>query len=170
MDVDGLVVREGDRVAAAGRLVRNDLGDWFEPALPIAAPGGLERRVRPVWRGAVRVAGADFDAVAGRFEKDGLAEGWATVTGTWSGEQLRVERQDPGTAPADRGRCWPACSAARCPPAKTACLRVIPGSHCGDRDLVEGMPSGSRVRRCCRPCARSGPAHRHRPATLVVRE
>jgi hypothetical protein len=32
MDVDGLVVREGDLVAATGRLVRNDLGDWFEPA------------------------------------------------------------------------------------------------------------------------------------------
>jgi hypothetical protein len=94
MDVDGLVVREGDRVTATGRLVRDDPGDWFEPALPIAVAGGLERRVRPVWRGAVRVAGADFDAVAGRFEKDGLVEGWATVTGTWSGEQLRVERQD----------------------------------------------------------------------------
>ena len=24
-------------------------------------------------------------------------------------------------------------------------LRAIPGSHCGDRDLVEGMPSGSRL-------------------------
>ena len=105
MDVDGLVVREGDRVAATGRLVRNDLGDWFEPALPIAAPGGLERQVRPVWKGAVRVAGADFDAAAGRFEKDGLAEGWATVTGTWSGEQLRVERQDtPVPAPAAHAR------------------------------------------------------------------
>jgi hypothetical protein len=40
------------------------------------------------------VAGADFDAVAGRFEKDGLVEGWAAVTGARSGEQLRVERQD----------------------------------------------------------------------------
>jgi hypothetical protein len=39
------------------------------------------------------VAGADFDAVANRFEKDGLVEGWTAVTGTWSGEQLRIERQ-----------------------------------------------------------------------------
>jgi hypothetical protein len=105
MDVDGLVLREGDLVAATGRLVRNDLGDCFEPALPIAAAGGLERRVRPVWRGAVRVAGADFEAVAGRFEKDGMVEGWATVTGTWAGEQLRVERQDvPVQAPTARAR------------------------------------------------------------------
>jgi hypothetical protein len=101
MDIDGLIVREGDRATATGRLVRDDLGDWFEPALPMAEPGGLERRVRPVWKGAVRVAGAYFDAVAGRFERDGSVEGWATVTGTWSGEQLRVERQDapvPGLA------------------------------------------------------------------------
>lgn len=101
MDVDGLVVREGVRAAATGRLVRNDLGDWLEPALPIAGPEGPERRVRPVWKGAVRVAGADCGAVAARFEKDGLVEGWATVTGTWSGEQLRAERQDvPVRAPA----------------------------------------------------------------------
>ena len=101
MDVDGLVVRDGDRAAATGRLIRNDLGDWFEPALWVAEPGGLERRVRSVWRGAVRVTGVDFDAVAGRFEKDGLAEGWAAVAGTWSGEQLRAERQDaPVRAPA----------------------------------------------------------------------
>jgi len=94
MDVDVLVVREGDRVTATGSLVRNDLGDWFQPALPIAEPGGLERRIRAAWKGAIRVAGADFDAVAGRLEKDGAVEGWATVTGMWSGEQLRVEWQD----------------------------------------------------------------------------
>src|SRR5216683_5075734 len=105
MDVDGLVVREGDRAAATGCLVRNDLGDWFQPALPIAEPGGLERRVRAVWKGAVRVAGADFDAVAGRLEKDGSVEGWATVTGIWSGEQLRVGRQDaPVPEPAAHAR------------------------------------------------------------------
>ncbi|HJX99215.1 MAG TPA: hypothetical protein VJ351_00235, partial [Streptosporangiaceae bacterium] len=47
-----------------------------------------------MWTGAVRVAGADFGAVTARFEKDGSVEGWAAVTGIWSGEQLRVERQD----------------------------------------------------------------------------
>ena len=83
MDVDGLVVREGDRVTATGSLVRNDLGDWFQPALPIAEPGGLERRIRAAWKGAIRAAGAGFDAVAGRLEKDGAVAGWATVTGMW---------------------------------------------------------------------------------------
>ena len=46
-------------------------------------------------------------------------------------------------------------------------LRVTGGSRRGDRDLVEGMPSGSRVGRCCRLGARPGSAHRRRPATLA---
>ena len=94
MDVGALVVRDGDRAVATGLLVRSELGDWFQPPLPIAQPGGVERRVAVVWNGAIRVGGADFDAVAGRFEKDGSVEGWATVTGIWFGDQLRVEQQD----------------------------------------------------------------------------
>ena len=115
MDVDALVVHEGDRATATGRLVRNDRGDWFEPVLMIAEQGGLERRIRRVWKGAVRVAGADLDAVAGRFEKDRAVEGWATVTGTWSGEQLRVERQDaPVAVPALARWVTPPCPLLEC--------------------------------------------------------
>lgn len=94
MDADALVVRDGDRVAAEGRLVRDGRGDWFEPALWIAAPGGLERGVRPVWQGAVRVVGADFGAVSSGFERDGALESWTLLTGTWSRGQLEVEQQD----------------------------------------------------------------------------
>ncbi len=105
MDIDGLVVREGDRAAATGRLVRDGRGDWFEPAFPVAGPAGPERRVRAACQGAVRVAGADFDALAGRFEKSGAVEGWATITGTWSGEQLGVQRQGaPVAEPAAHAR------------------------------------------------------------------
>ena len=87
----------------------------FEPVLMIAEPGGLERRIRAVWKGAVRVAGADLDAVAGRFEKDRAVEGWATVTGTWSGEQLRVERQDaPVAGPALARWVTPPCPLLEC--------------------------------------------------------
>jgi hypothetical protein len=113
VDAGGLVVREGDRVAAAGRLVRNEMGDWLEPVGWSWGEGGMERRVRPVWRGAVPVAGADFDAVPRRFEKDGLVEGWATVTGTWSGEQLRAERQD---APVRTPAAHPQRDVPPCPP------------------------------------------------------
>jgi hypothetical protein len=113
VDASSLIVREGDQVAATGCLVRNDSGDWFQPSLWIGEPGGLERRVRAVWKGAVRVSGADFGAVAGRFEKDGAVEGWATVTGTWSGEQLRVEGQDPLVPGPPRRARWvtPPCTA-----------------------------------------------------------
>jgi hypothetical protein len=105
MDVDVLVLRDGDLVTASGYLVRNGDGDWLQPAFPIAGPARpMQLQVRTVWRGAVRVTGADFDAVQDRFEQDGAVEGLATVTGVWSGEQLQVERQTrPKPWP------WPVC-------------------------------------------------------------
>jgi hypothetical protein len=93
MDLAFLVVREGDRVTASGRLVRNETGDWFEPPMPVALPGGVPRSVRAVWRGAVRIVGASFGELSDRFERDGAVEGYATLTGIWSANQLRVERQ-----------------------------------------------------------------------------
>jgi hypothetical protein len=101
MDIDVLVLRDSDRVTASGYLVRNGDGDWLQPAFPIAGPARpMQLQVRTVWRGAVRVTGADFDAVQDRFEQDGAVEGLATVTGVWSGEQLQVERQN-------RPKPWP---------------------------------------------------------------
>jgi hypothetical protein len=93
MDFERLVIRDGDRVAASGRLVRDSRGDWFQPSLPVALPGGVERTVRPAGRLAIRVVGADLDVVVNRFEKAGAIEGWAAVEGVWSGEQLEVDRQ-----------------------------------------------------------------------------
>jgi hypothetical protein len=93
MDVEASVVRDGDRVMASGRLVRNPDGDWFEPALPRTLIGGLERKVAAVWRGAVRIVGAHYDDLTNRFERDGAVEGYATVTGIWSGDELRTIRQ-----------------------------------------------------------------------------
>ncbi len=114
MDIDALVVRDGDRVRASGRLVRNSQGDWFQPDLPVAEPGGLERRVRAVWQGgAIRITGADFDAVSNRFERDGAVEGGALLTGTWSGGQLHVEQQ---AAPPPRSAWRPPWVVPPCPP------------------------------------------------------
>ena len=80
MDVAELVLRDGDRVRATGRVIQDGSGDWFEPDLPVAEPGGRERRVRPGWRGgAVPVAGADLDAVSDRFERDGAVTGRAEL-------------------------------------------------------------------------------------------
>ena len=114
MDIDAVVVRDGDRVRASGHLVRDSQGDWFQPDLPHAGPGGLERGVRPVWRpGAVGVVGADFDAVSNRFERSGAVEGRALVTGTWSGGQLHVEQQ---AAPPPHGARRPRWVTPPCPP------------------------------------------------------
>jgi len=44
------------------RLVRNDLGDWFEPALPIAAPECLERRIWLVCTEGIRVPAQNGEA------------------------------------------------------------------------------------------------------------
>jgi hypothetical protein len=93
IDFDALMLRDGDRVTASGRLVRDGTRDWFEPQMWVAEPGGLPRRVRPVSRGAVSVVGANFDEVNGRFEQDGAVEGFATVTGTWRHDHLRAEEQ-----------------------------------------------------------------------------
>ena len=114
MDVDALVVRDGDRVRASGRLVRNSQGEWFEPDLAVTLPGRLERGVRPVWQaGAIRITGADFDAVSNRFERGGAVEGWALLTGTWSAGQLHIEQQ---AAPPPRGAWRPRWVAPPCPP------------------------------------------------------
>jgi hypothetical protein len=95
MDSASLIIREGDRVTASGRVVRNETGDWFEPPVPVAATWSRFRRVRPAWPGSVRIVGADFGAeLTGRFERDGAVEGYATVTGIWAADRLQAERQD----------------------------------------------------------------------------
>ena len=144
MDVDALVVRDGARVRASGRLVRNSQGDWFQPVLPVAEPGGLERGVRPVWQaGAVRVVGADFDAVTNRFERDGAVEGWALLTGTWSGGQLAVEQQ---TAPPPRSAPRPRWVIPPCPSPPQGWPSVIRrGDIELDYDLGDMVETGAAV-------------------------
>jgi hypothetical protein len=82
MDFASAIIREGDRVTASGRLVRNETGDWFEPPIAVTANYRMVRRVRPAWSGSVRIVGADFGAgLTDRFERDGAVEGSATLTG-----------------------------------------------------------------------------------------
>jgi hypothetical protein len=57
-----------------------------------------------VWRGAGRITGANFASLANRFEQDDAVEGSATVSGVWSGEQLRVDQQTP--PPPRRRTAW----------------------------------------------------------------
>ena len=113
MELDGLVLRNGDELTASGRLVRNQAGDWFEPPLPVAAVGGRPRGIRPVWRGAVRVCGADFTTLTGRIEEGGVVAGRAELTGIWSAGEIQVQRQ---ASPERRHRGSPRWVVPPCPP------------------------------------------------------
>ena len=67
MDVTALVLADGDRTSALGRLVR-DRGDWFEQPLPEMLVHFDDPPVWPAWRSAVPVVGADFSGVSDRRE------------------------------------------------------------------------------------------------------
>jgi hypothetical protein len=101
MNWNALVLRTGDPVRAFGRLVRNADGDWFEGPVPV--PLIMTRRIRaPVC--AVPLIGASFAGLAGRAEYDGVIEGTAIVTGTWTGNALRVDHQAPAARPDEATR------------------------------------------------------------------
>lgn len=144
MDFDALVVRDGDRVTATGRLVRNETGDWFEPPLPVALPGGVPRGVRAVWRGAVRVVGANFDDLNDRFEDDGAVEGFATLRGIWSANLLRTDRQTVPESLNHRPLRWvtPPCPA---PEGGWPHLTWGQGDKNLDYDLGDLMDTGAAV-------------------------
>ena len=114
MDLDELVVRDGDWVTASGRLVRvrGREDTWFEPPAPVPAVGG-SRVVRPVSPAAVKATGADFGELANRFEDSGTEEGFATLTGIWSAGHLQVGCQAAPAAGDDRRPRWvtPPCPA-----------------------------------------------------------
>jgi hypothetical protein len=149
MDVEALVVRDGDRVAASGRLVQTRHGDWFEPALPRTLIAGVERRVAAPWRGAVRITGANFDDLLNRFEHDGAVEGYATVTGIWSDDQLRAMCQAPSESTPHRCARW---DTPPCPPPAGGWPRLDwghgtwgRGEHNLDFDLGDLMDTGAAV-------------------------
>jgi hypothetical protein len=98
MDWNALVLRAGDPVRAFGRLVRSGDGDWFEGPVPI--PLIMTRAIRAP-RHAVPLIGASFTELAGRNEYDGVVEGTAIVTGTWTGTALQVEQQVPAAQPGE---------------------------------------------------------------------
>lgn len=93
MNVDALVLAEGDGLSAWGRLVRDERGTWFEPPLPQPLILYADPPVKRAWHGAVAVSGADFGDVEDHRERGGVVEGWATLDGTWAAGRLTVNRQ-----------------------------------------------------------------------------
>lgn len=93
MDWGALVLRDGDRVEAWGRLVRTREGTFFEPPLPV--PAVWPPPVPPPSSLAVPVVGADVDDVESRTEHGDIVQGFATLTGRWIGQSLHVDGQTP---------------------------------------------------------------------------
>ena len=114
MDWESLVLRDGDRVEAWGRLVRTREGDFFDPP-GVPVPAILTPRVWPPTGFGLRVLGADFDAVERRKQYEGDVEGTATLTGHWRGGDLHVESQTPQRL-GERGQACAAWDTPPCPP------------------------------------------------------
>jgi hypothetical protein len=91
MDIDHLVFDIGDRVTGWGELRQHGGEVWFDP------PHGLARMKTdgpPAMSDeAVRLEGADLSATTSRPRGDGSTALWATVTGVWLGNAIRVEEQ-----------------------------------------------------------------------------
>jgi hypothetical protein len=144
MDVDALVVREGDRVTATGRLVRDETGDWFEPYLYAGFRDAAPRRVKPARRAAVHVNGANFDDVTSRFEAGGAVEGFANVIGIWSHDQLQAIHQ---TMPENAPHLYPRWETPPCPPPAGGWPRLTwkHGNYNLNYDLGDLTESGAAV-------------------------
>jgi hypothetical protein len=94
MNVDHLVLHEGDHLRAWGRLVETGSKVTFNPPL---WKEDVEYRAGPPapehTTFAVPMSDADFDTVTDYYERDGAREGWTTVEGSWRGDSIQVERQ-----------------------------------------------------------------------------
>jgi hypothetical protein len=125
-------------------VVRDESGDWFEPPLPVALAAAGPHRIRPPWRGAVRVAGASFDDLSDRFERDGAVEGSAALTGVWSAGLFQVEGQGRPEYPRHRATRW---VTPPCPPPDGGWPRPAwgPGARNLSFDLGDLRETGAAV-------------------------
>ena len=95
--MEHLILADGARTAALGRVVATADSVTFEPPLPRAEPlfaPGREPPPQPSGLG-IAVEGVDLDALADRRAKGGAVEGWAWLAGVWRSEMLVVDIQEP---------------------------------------------------------------------------
>lgn len=105
---EALLLADGDRVVAAGRVVAQDGATWLDPPLPVHAVyysnGG------PVYRAtdlAVPLVGADLAQLPDHRERDGVLAGYAQITGSWQQDALICAAMDPiPVAPPHAPRLW----------------------------------------------------------------
>ena len=115
MRIDRLVFGPGDRVTGWGCIRESGDGVWFDRPPPV--PLNFSGRPWPLSPDAVRLEDADLGAVATAFAADGSLPGWATVTGVWLGDRVRVEEQSPVPPPSwRRSAQGPSWTRPPCPP------------------------------------------------------
>ena len=96
VDLRPLMLREGCRVQASGRVIAVAGEVWFEPPLPVpleAYTSGHEPAPKRSGLG-IPVRGVDLGGLERRRSKDRALEGWAQLTGHWSAGELVVAEQD----------------------------------------------------------------------------
>jgi hypothetical protein len=101
VDLWPLVLTDGCRAAASGRVVFADGQFWFEPPLPVPLvyyEPGSEPAPRPSGWG-VRLSEVDLERLDRRRNKDGATEGWAYLEGIWAEQRLDVLDQRPPRPP-----------------------------------------------------------------------
>ena len=102
MDARSLMFEIGEHVTGWGRAVRDADGEWFD--LPGPETPEFLGPVRPRSMRAVRLVGADFEAVPTEFGPNNAIPECVTITGIWIGDGIRVTRQSPDGQPR---RPWP---------------------------------------------------------------
>ena len=93
MDLTPLLLTAGRTAEATGRVVAFAGRTWFEPPLPVTL---LMTHPQPPPRPSglgVLAEGVDLTALHNTRSGDGAVEGWASLTGVWSGEALQVTAQ-----------------------------------------------------------------------------
>jgi len=144
MDLSGLVVGVGDIVRGWGEIreLRGDV--WFDPphSIPLIRFGPGQQT--PLSEHAVRLIGHHPLAICSEFTDDGGIPGWATITGTWLGDAIRVHEQDP-RPPLDLRRDNPAR-----PPTMPPCPEPPGGWPAGTPDdiLAYHLPDLVRSENC----------------------
>jgi hypothetical protein len=81
------------------------------------------------------VAGVDLNRVAGRYERDGSVDGWATLTGEWLGSAIRVEYQSDAQPPRERLTDW---TVRPFRPTASGWLLCLVDGRPGHREVAEG--------------------------------
>ena len=117
---------------------------WFDPPHPVAL--AYTGRPAPMSRYAMRLDGADPDAVATDLPADGSVPGWATITGVWYDDGIQVQTQSP-VPPAPPARRWPSLTRPPCPPPAGGWPTGGTGKHLVNLDVDPGdlLATGAAV-------------------------